>query len=244
MPPETATLDIAPTAERAGPTGPGGIRGAVDNVGAEKIYGWAWHPDRPDERLRIEARIAGRAVLQARADFARPDLVPAGIGDGNHAFELRLSPECVARKAELAIVAVAADGSEATLPFRVRRTPAIAAAEARRDVERLAGSQRELREELRAAIAGLARAQRGEGSAAALQVAATQARLEERLGTLDIWLTRLDQRLAVLAEASLPEKTPRRRLDAWQIVLGAVLALTGGAAFAAAVLLLPQGWPG
>jgi hypothetical protein len=244
LPPDS-TLDTIARPDLASPTTPGGIRGAVDNVGAEKIYGWAWHPDHPQERLRIEARLGGRVALSARADFARPDLSGAGIGDGNHAFELRLTPECVARRAELAIVAVAADGSEANLPFRVRRTPAIAAAEARRSVEQLAASQRELREEMRAAIASLARAPRAEGGAAtaAMQVATTQARLEERLGTLDIWLTRLDQRLAVLAEAVVQEK-PRRRIDAWQLVLGAVLALTGGAAFAAAVLLLPHGWPG
>lgn len=244
MPPDTATLDIIPAAAPAHPAALGGIRGAVDNVGAEKIYGWAWHPDHPEERLRIEARLADDKVLEARADFARPDLVPAGIGDGNHAFELRLTPECVARKAELAIVAIASDGTEATLPFRIRRTPAIAAAEARRDVEKLAASQRELRDELRAAITEIARAQRGDGSAgAAMRVASTQALLDDRLNTLDLWLTRLDQRLAVLAEVVVQDK-PRRRVDAWQIVLGAVLAMTGGAAFAAAVLLLPLGWPG
>ncbi|WP_372619146.1 hypothetical protein [Falsiroseomonas sp.] len=242
MPPDTA-LDAAARPDPVTPAG--GIRGAVDNVGAEKIYGWAWHPDHPDERLRIEARLGSRVALTARADFARPDLPAAGIGDGNHAFEIKLTPECVARRAELAIVAVAADGSEAKLPFRVRRTPAIAAAEARRDVEQLVANQRALREEMRAAIAGLARASRGDTGAAtaAMQVATTQARLEERLGTLDIWLARLDQRLAVLAEVAMQEK-PRRRVDAWQIVLGAVLALAGGAGFAAAVLLLRQGWPG
>jgi hypothetical protein len=237
LPPDTA-LDAAARLDPAAP----GIRGAVDNVGAEKIYGWAWHPDHPAERLRIEVRLGGRVALTARADFARPDLPAAGIGDGNHAFEIKLTHECVARRAELAIVATAADGSEAKLRFRVRRTPAIAAAEARRDVEQIAANQRALREEMRAAITNLARTSRGDGGAAtaAMQVATTQARLEERLGTLDIWLARLDQRLAVLAEVAVQEK-PRRRLDAWQIVLGAVLALAGGSGFAASVLLLRPG---
>jgi hypothetical protein len=244
MPADLATIDAPARQVPPCPTTPGGIRGAVDNVGAERIYGWAWHPDRPAERLRIEARLGGRTVLSGRADFARADLAPSGIGDGNHAFELVMTPDCVLRRAELAIVAVAADGSEATLPFRVRRTPAIAAAEARRDVERLASSQRELRDEVRGAIASLARMQRAEGgAAAAMQVATVQARLEERLGTLDIWLTRLDQRLAAMAEQATQQK-PRRRVDFWQILLGAVLALAGGAGFAVAMLLLPQGWPG
>ncbi len=239
MPPETATLD--PATRPATPTPPAGIRGTVDNIGAEKIYGWAWHPDHPGERLRIEARLGSRVVVTARADFARPDLPPAGIGDGNHAFELRLTLECVARKAELSIVAVAADGSELKLPFRVRRTPAIAAGEQRRELEVLAAGQRELREEMRAAIASLARAPRvGDVGGPAIQVATVQARLEERLGTLDIWLTRLDQRLANLAEAQAAAP-PRRRLDPWQVLLGAVLALAGGAGVATAVLLLRPG---
>lgn len=213
------------------------IQGAVDNVGAEKIYGWAWHPGHPEERLRIEARLRDQVAVGARADFARADLPQAGIGDGNHAFELRLTPECLARRSELAIVAIAADGSEAKLPFRIRRTPAMAAAEARRDLETLAAGQRELREEMRAAIVSLARGTRvADGGAAALQVANVQARLEDRLGTLEIWLTRLDQRLASLAEAQAAP--PRRRLDAWQMVLGAVLALAGGSGLAVAVLIL------
>jgi hypothetical protein len=239
LPPEVATLAPAPAGTAPAP--PAGIQGAVDNVGAERIYGWAWHPDRPGERLRVEARIAGRVAVAARADFARPDLAPAGIGDGNHAFELRLTRDCVLRKAELAIVAVAGDGSERTLPFRVKRTPAIAAAEARRDVSQLAAEQRELREEMRGVVATLARSQRGaEAGAAATQVAAVQARLEERLGTLDLWLTRLDARLAALAEGQQPLSAPRR-LDPWQLALGAAIALAAGGGFGVALLLLGPG---
>jgi hypothetical protein len=235
----SATLE--PTDRPKAKPAQGSIQGAVDNVGAEKIYGWAWHPDHPGERLRIEARLRDQVAVSARADFARTDLPQAGIGDGNHAFELRLTPECLARRAELAIVAIAGDGSEAKLPFRIRRTPAMAAAEARRDVETLAAGQRELREEMRAAIASLARGPRvADGGAAAMQVANVQARLEDRLGTLEIWLTRLDQRLASLAEAQAAPP-PRRRLDAWQVVLGVVLALAGGSGFAVAVLILGRG---
>ncbi|MGG5811734.1 hypothetical protein [Falsiroseomonas sp. CW058] len=240
---DAATLVPPPKAGAA--DAPPGLVGAVDNVGAEKIYGWAWHPGRPAERLRIEARLGAEVAVAARADFARPDLPGAGVGDGNHAFELKLTPACIARKAELAIVAIAGDGSELKLPFRVKRTPAIAAAESRREVEQLAAAQREMREEMRAAIAGLARAPRGgeAGMAAAMQVATTQAKLEERLGTLDLWLTRLDARLAALAEAQAAA-APRRRVDPWQVVLGAVLALVGGAGLGAALLLLGPGWLG
>jgi hypothetical protein len=247
LPPDTATLPPRAAAPAAAPPAASqladpafGIQGAVDNVGAEKIYGWAWHPARPDDRLQIEARLAGRTAVTARADFARPDLAKFGIGDGNHAFELRLTRECVQRKAELSIVAVAGDGTEKALTFRIKRTPAIAAAETRRDVQALAVEQRELRDEMRAAITRLARAPRGGDAAAAGQVATVQAKLEERLGTLDLWLTRLDGRLAALAEAQATA-APRRRIDPWQVALGVVLALSAGAGLGVAVLLLAPG---
>ncbi|WP_270938991.1 hypothetical protein, partial [Falsiroseomonas oryzae] len=229
MPDTVVEPALRPVTPAASPT-PVAIRGAVDVVGAERIYGWVWRPDRPGERLRVEARLDGLVLQEVRADFARKDLQPAGIGDGNHAFEMRLPAECVARKSELAIVAISEDGTEQKLNFRVPRAQTVTAVQSRREIETLAAGQKELREELRAAIAQLSRAQRGgggEGGAAAMQVATVQARLEERLGTLDIWLTRLDARLAALAEAKAAER-PRRRVDAWQLVLGAVLALAGG----------------
>ncbi len=241
MPPATATLAPAPLPTT--PTPPVGIQGAVDNVGAERIYGWAFHPNCPGERLRIEARIGGRVAVASRADFARPDLAPAGIGDGNHAFELRLTRDCILRRAELAIVAVAADGTERALPFRVKRTPAIAAAEAQRDLGLLAADQRAMREELRGLVARLARDGReAEAGRAAREIAAVQAGLDERLGTLDLWLTRLDARLAALAEGGQARTAPRR-IDPWQVALGVVIACAGGGGFAVALFLLGPGLP-
>jgi hypothetical protein len=228
MPTDAATLDSKVTA----------IRGAVDNVGKERIYGWAWHPDRPEERLRVEARLGTRVVLSTRANLARSDLPSAGVGDGSHAFELRLTPECVARRHELFIVAVATDGTEATLPFRVPRTPAIVAAETRREADALAAARAALREELRAALSRPARTAELEDAAANL--AAVAARIDGRLGALELWLTRLDGRLAAMAE---PETRPVSRRDGWQVALGTILALVGGAGFAVSLMLLGPGLP-
>jgi hypothetical protein len=214
------------------------IRGAVDNVGKEKIYGWAWHPDRPAERMRVEARLGSRTVLATLADLARGDLPGAGVGDGSHAFELKLTAECVARRNELFIVAVASDGSEATLPFRVPRTPPDKAAEVKREADLLAAAKTVLRQELRAALPPPARATELEAAAKALTAA--QARLEERLGTLEVWLTRLDARLAAMAE---PKPEPRR-VDGWQVALGGILLVTAAAGVGVALLVLGPGLPG
>jgi hypothetical protein len=222
----------------------GAIRGAVDNVGARKIYGWAWYPDRPDERLTIEVRLGKEVMITSIADFARTDLPQAGIGDGNHAFEIELNAECVARRNELQVVARSADGSEAALAFRVKRTPELTAAATQRNLEQLAAAQKDLREEMRAALAQVARgANMGRGAeSAAAQIAAAQAKLDEKLATLDVWLTRLDLRLAELAEGQQGKPgTNGRRVDTWQIVLGAVLGVAGAGALAVSVLLLRAG---
>jgi hypothetical protein len=258
VPPETDTLapvaTVAPEAPARSKAAGGGIRGAVDNVGAKKIYGWAWYPDRPEERLTVEIRLGDEVMLSSTADFARSDLPQAGIGDGNHAFEIQLTPECVARRNEMTVIARAADGSKMKLPFRVRRTPEITAAATQRNIEQLAASQKELREEMRAALAQVARgASTGRGAetaaTAAAQVAAAQARLEEKLATLDLWLTRLDLRLSELAEAGQVGRrggaTGRRGgVDAWQLVLGAMLGLAGAVALAVSVLVLRAGGGG
>jgi hypothetical protein len=254
---DTETLAPAPartgapvaTASAATPgrdrTVSGAIRGAVDNVGARKIYGWAWYPDRPDERLTIEVRLGKDVMITSVADFARTDLPQAGIGDGNHAFEIELNAECVARRNELQIVARSADGSEAALAFRVKRTPELTAAATQRNLEQLAAAQKDLREEMRAALAQVARGAgmgRGAEASAAAQIAAAQAKLEEKLATLDVWLTRLDLRLAELAEGQQGKAgAGNRRVDTWQIVLGAVLGVAGAGALAVSVLLLRAG---
>jgi hypothetical protein len=211
------------------------IRGGVDDVGKEKIYGWAWHPDRPTERLRVEARLGNRAVVATVADLPRGDLPGAGVGDGSHAFELKLTAECVAKRSELFIVALASDGSEATLPFRVARIAPDKAAEVKREADLLAAAKTVLRQELRAALPPPARA--SELEVAAKAVTAAQAQLEERLGTLEVWLTRLDGRLAAMAE---PKPAPRRT-DGWQLALGGILVLTAVLGVGVALLVLGPG---
>jgi hypothetical protein len=116
-----------------------------------------------------------------------------------------------------------------------------AAAEAKRELGALAAARALLRDEMKAVRTHSSAL---EGTAAGL--AATQARLEDRLGTLELWLTRLDGRLAAMAE---PSSTQRPRRDGWQTAFGVVLALTGGAGLGVSLLLLGPGllsglgWP-
>jgi hypothetical protein len=54
------------------------------------VDGWCWSPQRPTERLTVDILIDEYVVVSGDADTFRVDLEAAGIGDGRHAFVLRL----------------------------------------------------------------------------------------------------------------------------------------------------------
>ncbi|MEO3475141.1 hypothetical protein AAFN86_24990 [Roseomonas sp. CAU 1739] len=222
MPSETAPpLDaIAPAAE---------LHGLVDNAAPDRLYGWAWNAAVPQERVAVELRLASSAVFRTQANFARPDLAKAGIGDGCHAFEIPLEPDWIRRRAELAVVARAADGTEYTVPIRIRRAIAEAPeAGGQRTLEAVVASHRRIHEELRSIGTRLPEA----GERAALDaLLRTQQGMAEQLATLMIWLTRLEERLA--ATPAAPATPVRRGPDRWTVLLGVVL----GTVWAGSLLL-------
>lgn len=74
--------------------------GFVDGLRRGCIEGWAWDPARPDHALTVELLLDTHPVGEARADLPRPDLISAGIGNGEHAFRLSLpdpAPACGTR---------------------------------------------------------------------------------------------------------------------------------------------------
>jgi hypothetical protein len=221
--------DIAPPPDA--PARATALQGLVDNALPDRLFGWAWSPAAPADRLTIEARLGGASVHVTTADLARPDLAKAGIGDGCHAFEIPLEPEWIARRAELSIVARAADGAEMVLPLRLRR-PAGEPAEApqQRAVEALVAGQRRLHEDLRAIAARLPDPAAQDALPALEQ---SHRDLTERLDALALWLTRLDERLAAMPMP--PPEAPARGGAVWTLVLAAVL---GGVAAAALVVSL------
>jgi hypothetical protein len=230
MPPSSDTA--------ARPPRPAEIRGLVDNATPDPLFGWAWNPAVAGERVAIELRLADTPVASTIADVARPDLEKAGIGDGAHAFVLPLRPEWIRRRDELSVMARAADGTEAVIPVRMRRPgtgDAAPAAGLQRAVEALADTQRRAQEQLEAVVAHLPAATERDAIGALLEA---QAALNERLDTLAVWLARLDERIAAMPAgegAAMPG--PRRRLDAWQVALAAVLGVVAMGALALALRL-------
>lgn len=232
MPSEAAPPLSRPDAGSA--RGTAQLRGLVDNATPDRLYGWVWNASTPDERVTVEMRLGNDVVFRTAADFARPDLAKAGIGDGCHAFEIPLEPEWIRRRADIAVLARAADGTEMPVPVRIPRPAAeeapISDGGLQRAVEAMAAGQRRLQEEIRAIAARGPEA----GTRGALDpLIRTQGELVEKIETLTLWMTRLDERLAALP-VTPPAARPRRRRGGWTVLLVLVLVVAGAAALAIA----------
>ena len=70
-----------------------GAKGNVEGVRGERLIGWGWWPQRPNEPARFEIAIDGSVVAAVEATTFRLDLVAAGIRGGYAGFEFAL-PEC------------------------------------------------------------------------------------------------------------------------------------------------------
>jgi len=72
---------------KSGPT----IRGHIDRIDDDAILGWVFNETQPAARLVVQLLKGTQLVGVATADEYREDLKDAGIGDGRHAFTLRIS---------------------------------------------------------------------------------------------------------------------------------------------------------
>ena len=67
------------------------LQGYIDEANAAAIRGWAWDPQAPGERIRLELVEGDVALLTPIANEDRPGLVMSGIGDGRHGFDIALA---------------------------------------------------------------------------------------------------------------------------------------------------------
>lgn len=213
------------------------VRGLVDNATANRLYGWCWDAANPGYRVKVELRLSGEVVATTIADYARPDLARHGIGDGCHAFEFPLLRQWFRQLRDISVIGIGKDGREMPVPVHAARgqdemlVPAQATAKLHSAAEALLaehqGVRREI-EELRLRSAQLPEASAVEAIAKAGQD------LQRRIDGLELWINRLDGRLA---ELTVPAATPDRgRVDVWQAILIAIL-LAAISAAAAAVLV-------
>lgn len=69
------------------------IVGHFDYVDEGFAYGWALDPKNPLDRVTVEILCNGNVVGRGKANGYRQDLKEAGVGDGYHLFQIKLSYE-------------------------------------------------------------------------------------------------------------------------------------------------------
>ena len=68
----------------------GALHGALDGASAQRVHGWAQDQAHPDAPVCLDVLVDGQQVAQVLANAFRADLLAAGIGDGQHGFDIRL----------------------------------------------------------------------------------------------------------------------------------------------------------
>ncbi|WP_028745170.1 hypothetical protein [Rhizobium mesoamericanum] len=91
------------------------MNGRVDAIDMGRIFGWAFDPMAPDQRVTIRVLLDGKVIAEAVADRNRPDLKRNGIGDGKHAFEIALPDPVQSRANDIVVMARNGSGSEQAL---------------------------------------------------------------------------------------------------------------------------------
>jgi len=222
------TLALAPGPQsRAAVTDAPQVAGFVEAITADQVLGWAWDSGSPETRLAIELRLDGAVVAEGRADRPRSDLARHGIGDGAHAFAIDLSEAARAHAASVIVVARGVDGAETVLPCSQPAAPAAPVETVRlmRMVEALGSSQRLVQRNLQELVLSeRSRGERADQTAEAVErLAGIQTRLAEQQATLEVFVVRLDERLAALCAEAPPPGIRLGRRD--RVVLAIALAL-------------------
>ena len=99
--------------------------GQIDHMSHRIVRGWAWHPKRPKQRVRLEFFYREVFLGRVSAGMFRSDLLALGFGDGHHAFTFHLPDDVSDAGFDLADLCVASSGPERwTLPFAEEIAPA------------------------------------------------------------------------------------------------------------------------
>lgn len=177
------------------------IVGYVEAATPARVLGWAWAPRSPADSVQVELRIGDAVVAEAAADLPREDLARNGVGDGRHAFDLPVPEAHRSRVAELTVharvpggeaIMLAAPAAPGGVGERLDRLQAA--------TDAMINSQRLIHRNLQAVL--LQRGEQDQGS----EHAAKQAALASQLDVLEVFMTRLDDRLASLRAPPPPPR--------------------------------------
>lgn len=65
---------------------PNKYEGFHDESNCERIVGWAWDANHPDDRIKVDLYDGDALLTTVTADHLRQGLVKNGVGDGKHEF--------------------------------------------------------------------------------------------------------------------------------------------------------------
>jgi len=202
------------------------VAGYVEVMTATSAIGWAWVPGKA-EPLSVELRLGAQVVAEAVADGLRADLARSGIGDGRHAFTLKVPEALRSRLAELRVFAHTPDGAAVPLgSMPAEDGVAERLLQLSRGMEMLIGSQRVLHRNVQAVLLAGGQAETQPG---AVPAAAGQEALADSVATLELFVTRLERGMAGLAAQRAPAGQPRWALAGVAAVAATALALSSWA---------------
>jgi hypothetical protein len=185
------------------------LTGRVDELRNNKVYGWAYNSEKPSEHLVIRIMQGPQVIASGVANLMRPDLPEAGIGDGDHAFEI-LVPQNITSFHGLMIVAQSVREGEIALPI------------ATNDDRRLDDLFEVFSERYEAALFALkdeidhlreSQATRPEPLVKPpldSQLETRLAKLEQRIEASEIFVMRIDSQIRELIEAAKKQKQTKR----------------------------------
>lgn len=196
------------------------IAGFVEARTRDRILGWAWDAADPSARQRVVLVAGERVVARTLADQPREDLARNGIGDGAHAFAFALDEALRPGAAALDVAVERADGTLVRLPSAAAgEGQGSALGQVQRGLATLAAGQRAL-------MKAIGTASGPDHAATLAAIAAQQERIERAVKALELFVCRLDERLAA-ADARSPARAPLRPL-----LLAGLLGAAGVAALA------------
>jgi hypothetical protein len=185
------------------------LTGRVDELKNNKVYGWAYNSENPAEHLVIRIMQGPRVIASGVANLTRPDLPEAGIGDGDHAFEI-LVPQNITSFHGLMIVAQSVREGEVALPiatnddrrlddlfevFSERYEAALFAL--KDDIDTIRENQKSsIEPPITVAVDG--------------NIEARLAKLEKRIEESEVFVMRIDAQLKELIDTSKKLKRPKR----------------------------------
>lgn len=220
---EAALAETAAAAREPAPSaGRSAVTGYVEARTQDRILGWAWDPANPEARLLVGLVSGERVIARAVADQAREDLARNGIGDGAHAFAFLLPAEARVPAVTLEVAVLGPDGPVLRLPMAGGEPASPGLAQLQRGLASLAAGQRALLKAIKAPAADATDVPGTDVPAALAAISVQQQRIEQAVSTLEIFVTRLDRRLAAL-DAPAGAKPASRRL----LLLAAALGIAG-----------------